>query len=92
MEDALKAVETILDTTRHPVLPEDTDHTYDDKYALVDTFTNTLIASEATVLEKLGLSPSLLLQVLTKVQEQNQSVVLHFHMEQSCVFDNYFVY
>jgi hypothetical protein len=51
VKKALKAVETILDTTRHPVWPDETDHTYDDKYALVEAMTNTAIASYVTVFE-----------------------------------------
>jgi hypothetical protein len=87
VQDALKAVGTILDNTRHPVLPEDTDHTYDDKYALVDTITNTLIASSMTVFEKLGLSSEMLENVLTKVHNEKRPISLHFHMDQACTFD-----
>ena len=86
VQDALAAVQTILDTTRHPVVPEDSDHTYEDKYALVDTMTNVAIAASISVLERLGLSLETLEKVLAKVHLENKPLSLHFQMEQSCTF------
>lgn len=85
MKKALKAVETILDTTRHPVWPDETDHTYDDKYALVEAMTNTAIASYVTVFEKLGLES--MDKVVDWVQNEQRPVTLRFQMDQTCRFD-----
>ena len=55
LDSAMKDVRSILDTTRHPVLAfDDKDHSYEDKYALVETVTNIMLSSTKTVLEKLG--------------------------------------
>ena len=86
VQDAVNAVQTILDTTRHPVVPEDSDHTYEDKYALVDTMTNVAIAASMSVLERLGLSPDILEKVLKTVDLENKPLSLHFHMDQGCTF------
>jgi hypothetical protein len=84
---ALQAVEGILDTTRHPVLPGLSDnHTYDDKYALVETMTNTAIASYITVLEHLGLHS--VDKIVNWVQNEYRPVVLRFEMNPTCVFDH----
>jgi len=87
VDDALKAVSTVLDTTRHPVLPEDSDHTYADKYELVDVMTNTAIASTVTVFEKLGLDQKSLKKVLKSAQKKNRPVTLQFQMNTECTFD-----
>jgi hypothetical protein len=82
---ALKAVETILETTRHPVLPEDADHTYEDKFALVEVMTNTAIASAVTVLEKLGLKS--FETALDWVHKEHRPVTLRFQLDLSCTFE-----
>lgn len=85
MDRALLVVEGILNTTRHPVLPDMSDnHTYDDKYALVEATTNTAIASYITVLESLGMSS--IEEVVRWVQEEHRPVVLRFEMNPRCVF------
>mmetsp|Transcript_16928 Transcript_16928/g.41233 ORF Transcript_16928/g.41233 Transcript_16928/m.41233 type:complete len:927 (+) Transcript_16928:107-2887(+) len=87
VEDALHAVGTILNTTRHPVLLEDADqHTYNDKYAMVDTMTNTLAASAISVLKQIGLSHETLVQLVKAVQDDKKPVSLHFRMDQTCDF------
>eukprot|EP00980_Cylindrotheca_fusiformis_P017289 scaffold5347_cov130-Cylindrotheca_fusiformis.AAC.11 len=88
VQNALKAVGTILNTTRNPVLLEQaSNHTYEDKYALVDTMTNTLIASAMTIFEKLGLSNEMLMVILTKVHDEKRTISLHFQLDQTCTFD-----
>jgi len=86
VQDALDAAKTLLDTTRHPVLPEDSDHSYDDKHALVDAMTNVAIAASITILERLGLSKTMLEEVLQKVHTEHKPIALHFEMRQGCTF------
>lgn len=87
VDEALRRVESVLDTTRHPVAPEDTDHTYDDKYALVDVMTNTFIASCVAVIQKLGLTDDSFERVLNLVHEKQKPITLWFHMDKTCTFD-----
>ena len=87
VDEALKRVESVLNTTRYPIAPEDTDHTYDDKYALVEAMTNTFIASCVTVFQKFGLTTDSLERVLNAVHEKQQPVTLSFHMDRTCTFD-----
>ena len=57
---ALESVESILDTTRNPVLPEDAEHTYEDKYALAEFVVNSAIASYGNVLNHIGVRDNIL--------------------------------
>lgn len=44
--NALKAIRTVLENAKTPVLPAEVSHTYDDKYILVQLLTNTAVASQ----------------------------------------------
>ncbi|KAL3937890.1 MAG: hypothetical protein SGBAC_007088 [Bacillariaceae sp.] len=53
---------------------------------MVDTMTNTLIASSISVLKKIGLSHEILVQLVQAVQDDKKPVSLHFRMDQTCDF------
>lgn len=85
VENALKAAENLLDTTRHPTLAEKAvSHTYEDKFAVVEVMTNTAVASLVTVLEQFGLKD--LETPLGWVQNDQRSVKLRFQMDRKCAF------
>eukprot|EP00537_Pseudo-nitzschia_pungens_P011233 CAMPEP_0172393558 /NCGR_PEP_ID=MMETSP1061-20121228/10795_1 /TAXON_ID=37318 /ORGANISM="Pseudo-nitzschia pungens, Strain cf. pungens" /LENGTH=838 /DNA_ID=CAMNT_0013124663 /DNA_START=451 /DNA_END=2967 /DNA_ORIENTATION=+ len=77
----MKDVKKILNTTRHPVIAssEDREHSYDDKYALVETVTNLFVASATNVLNQLGVPVD---TVINWVRNDKRSVVLRFTMDQ----------
>lgn len=77
----------ILDNTRNPRLAEDEEHTYDDKYALVEFVTNTAVASQMNAFERLGLDPEKFKIVAGWVHgEGKKSVTLRFKARDSCAF------
>jgi len=78
IQNALKSVKSILETTRNPVLLEDTDHTYQDKYALVEFVINSAIASYGNVLKHIGVKEDLLDQALRWTHESKLTVELEF--------------
>eukprot|EP00934_Nitzschia_sp_Nitz4_P003748 Nitzschia sp. Nitz4//scaffold57_size113557//33958//34375//NITZ4_003985-RA/size113557-augustus-gene-0.179-mRNA-1//-1//CDS//3329554828//3738//frame0 len=63
VSNALKAVERILEVDRNPRLAGNVDHTYDDKYALADSITNSAILAVLNALHEIGLT----LEVLQSV-------------------------
>jgi len=75
---ALESVESILDTTRNPVLPEDAEHTYEDKYALAEFVVNSAIASYGNVLHHIGVKDNVLDQALHWYQDDKSTVELQF--------------
>ena len=75
---ALESVESILDTTRNPVLPEDAEHTYEDKYALAEFVVNSAIASYGNVLNHIGVRDNILDQALHWYQDDKSTVELEF--------------
>ena len=83
---ALQSIETILETTRQPVLAEDaTDHTYEDKYSLVEFVTNSAIGSFVNVLQLMGLGNDNLLETpLEWVHSKKQTVSLRFQATRTC--------
>jgi hypothetical protein len=66
-------VQSVLDHTRQPQLAEDVDHTYDDKYALIEFLTNTSIAAQMNALERLGLHQEHIMQVMGWVHGTSSS-------------------
>jgi hypothetical protein len=87
VEKALQSIETILETTRQPVLAEyEADHTYQDKYALVEFVTNSAIGSFVNVLQLLGMDQheEHLETPLAWVHSQNQGVSLRFQATRTC--------
>jgi hypothetical protein len=94
-------VQSVLDHTRQPQLAENVDHTYDDKYALIEFLTNTSIAAQMNALERLGLHQEHIIQVMGWVHgtssststsnngpssKPNRSVTLRFVAEDTCQF------
>ena len=75
---ALKSVESILEATRNPVLPEDTEHTYEDKYALAEFVVNSAIASYTNVLNHIGVKDNVLDQALRWYKDDKSTVELQF--------------
>eukprot|EP00548_Thalassiothrix_antarctica_P002812 CAMPEP_0194134468 /NCGR_PEP_ID=MMETSP0152-20130528/4546_1 /TAXON_ID=1049557 /ORGANISM="Thalassiothrix antarctica, Strain L6-D1" /LENGTH=1063 /DNA_ID=CAMNT_0038830223 /DNA_START=66 /DNA_END=3257 /DNA_ORIENTATION=+ len=83
---ALQSVRKILDVNRNPRIAEDMNHTYDDKYALVEFLTNTAIAAQINILERMGLSETKLKRLIEIVQNENRTITLCFEAEDSCMF------
>mmetsp|Transcript_24736 Transcript_24736/g.36945 ORF Transcript_24736/g.36945 Transcript_24736/m.36945 type:complete len:916 (+) Transcript_24736:133-2880(+) len=75
---ALESMETILENTRKPVLPEEVEHTYQDKYALVEFVANSGIASYTNALKFVGIDNDTMEKALRWVHESNQTVSLEF--------------
>lgn len=63
VDRALATLRTALSTTRHPTYAEDTDHTYDDKFGLVEFLTNVSLAAQFACLEAIGLDAPKLAQL-----------------------------
>ena len=82
---ALSTVGTILQGTRTPTLAEvGTNHTYSDKYELSEFLTNTAIAAQLNVLERMGLDSA----TLTQLREMSaaRSVSLRLKSKEECRF------
>lgn len=83
---ALSTVGTILQGTRTPTLAEvGTNHTYSDKYELSEFLTNTAIAAQLNVLERMGLDSA----TLTQLREMSaaRSVSLRLKSKEECRFE-----
>ena len=57
IDAALARIRTLLDNTRHPTIPADVPHAYDDKYRLVEFVTRASVAGVLSCLEAAGLTP-----------------------------------
>lgn len=86
VDQALKNVKTILDTTRNPRLAAEESHAYDDKFALAEFLTNTAVASHMNALERLGLESEQLRKVASWVHDDQKPVTLRFQAQDSCTF------
>ncbi|CAB9501293.1 expressed unknown protein [Seminavis robusta] len=87
VEKAMRSVAQILETTRHPRLAQDEDHVYEDKYALAEFLTNTVIAAEMNTLEaSLGFTKDVFDKVWTKVHDDKKSVTMRFQAEKTTRF------
>eukprot|EP00545_Synedropsis_sp_CCMP1620_P000355 CAMPEP_0119005492 /NCGR_PEP_ID=MMETSP1176-20130426/1748_1 /TAXON_ID=265551 /ORGANISM="Synedropsis recta cf, Strain CCMP1620" /LENGTH=988 /DNA_ID=CAMNT_0006957305 /DNA_START=85 /DNA_END=3051 /DNA_ORIENTATION=+ len=86
VEKALDSVQTVLDVNRKPRLAEDMDHKYDDKYALAEFLTNTTIAAQMNILERLGLTEDKLKRLYDMVHVDKRSVTISFEAEDTCTF------
>ncbi len=71
-------MEAILENTRNPTILGEVDHTYQDKYALVEVVANSGIASYSNALKSIGLDDDIMEKVLNWVHS-NQTVVLDFN-------------
>jgi len=86
VESALELVQQVLDVNRKPRLAEDMDHEYDDKYALAEFLTNTTIAAQMNILERMGLTGNKLPRLYDMVHVDKRSVTLVFETEDTCTF------
>eukprot|EP00565_Helicotheca_tamesis_P000503 CAMPEP_0185726428 /NCGR_PEP_ID=MMETSP1171-20130828/2414_1 /TAXON_ID=374046 /ORGANISM="Helicotheca tamensis, Strain CCMP826" /LENGTH=970 /DNA_ID=CAMNT_0028394785 /DNA_START=84 /DNA_END=2996 /DNA_ORIENTATION=- len=86
VDSALSKVKTILDTTRTPRYAEDEDHTYGDKFGLAEFLTNTAMAAQANVLERLGMNDESLRKLHSFVSKDKRSVTLRFIASETCEF------
>eukprot|EP00930_Biecheleria_cincta_P072342 TRINITY_DN5974_c0_g1_i1.p1 TRINITY_DN5974_c0_g1~~TRINITY_DN5974_c0_g1_i1.p1 ORF type:complete len:968 (+),score=218.00 TRINITY_DN5974_c0_g1_i1:77-2905(+) len=85
LSKALERVRVLLDATKSPKLASDVHHRYQDKYTLVETFTNTAAVSQLNALAEIGLTREQLAQLQ---QWAKTSVVsLKFEAEETCKFD-----
>jgi len=78
IDKALKSMETILENTKKPTLLGEIDHTYQDKYALVEFVANSGIASYTNALKSIGLDDTIMKKSLNWVHNLNQTVSLKF--------------
>ncbi len=81
---ALARLRTLLDHTRHPQIPDDVPHGYDDKYQLVEFLTRTSMGGVLTCLEAVGLT----LEGLGQLREwaKTRSVTLRLDAREDCTF------
>ena len=71
-------MEGILESTRKPALLGAIDHTYQDKYALVEFVANSGIASYTNALRFIGINRDITEKALKWVHDYNQTVFLEF--------------
>ncbi|MBL4848360.1 MAG: hypothetical protein JKY65_22805 [Planctomycetes bacterium] len=84
VELALEKVKTLLDHTRHPQLPAEVPHRYDDKYLLVEFLTRAAMGGVLTCLESIGLDHEGLAKLREWVKER--TVTLRFEAREDCTF------
>jgi len=84
VNNALKEVKTILDSSLHPRLAEDVDHVYNDKYVLAEFLTNVSFASEWQVFDAMGLDHEKRKTVASWVSSDRLNVRLRFQAHDSC--------
>ena len=63
MAAALDQVRKVLDNTKHPEIPDDVQHSYDDKYYLAESLTALSASSQFGCLSSLGLQAEQLSQL-----------------------------
>lgn len=76
VSESLEKLKEILRGTRNIQLAHDHDHTYDDKFALVEFLTNSTWQSLGRIFEQIGLD----------FQTEASEVVLYFERERKCAF------
>jgi len=81
VDDALKAVERILELNRNPQLAQDVDHQYADKYDLVNQMSNTALIGQLNVLSYFGLTADILKSI-----DKSKPATLRFQASDSCTF------
>eukprot|EP01108_Squamamoeba_japonica_P001167 TRINITY_DN1469_c0_g1_i4.p1 TRINITY_DN1469_c0_g1~~TRINITY_DN1469_c0_g1_i4.p1 ORF type:complete len:617 (+),score=97.80 TRINITY_DN1469_c0_g1_i4:47-1852(+) len=85
VDDTLKTVRTILDTTKHPARPADVPHAYDDKYSLVEQALKASIVATLNAADVLGASGEALAGMQAWAAD-NKSVSLRLDSEERCKF------
>lgn len=82
---AIESTKLILEQPKLvPCSPDEVQHTFDDKYALCERFTNIAVASTLCVLELFGLKPNGLQSLLDWAK--TRSVSVRFKGEESCKY------
>ena len=85
VDRALTTLKQALHTTRHPTYAEDTDHTYDDKFGLVEFLTNVSLAAQFACLESIGLDAAKLAQ-LQALAHAGKQCTLRLTATERCTF------
>jgi len=85
VDESLKIVATILDTTRNPQRFVDVPHTYDNKFDIVIQSGNSTIVALFNTLSKLGLEKEQI-ALAQSWQDKNQSVTLRMSSVEECSF------
>ena len=85
VDRALTTLKQALHTTRHPTYAEDTDHTYDDKFGLVEFLTNVSLAAQFACLESIGLDAAKLAQ-LQAFAHAGKQCTLRLTATERCAF------
>jgi hypothetical protein len=84
VEKALKEVKKILDTTKNPrVVDADMEHTYNDKFLLAESITNTSLAAFRSSLVSLGVTKEHWDQWRAWTQN-NKTVTIRFQATETC--------
>ena len=92
VQRAIKEVRKILDATRQPQHVADAEHTYDDKYAVVENVTQAALAAQLSVLcDGFGLTTEKLRQLISIAMpssetEKPKTVTLRFDLRHSCTY------
>jgi hypothetical protein len=86
VKKALVSVQKILNVNRNPRIAQDMDHQYDDKYALAEFLTNTTIAAQINIMERMGLSEEKLRRLHDMVHVDKRSVTICFEAHDTCSF------
>ena len=84
VDQGLETVRRVLENTRCPTYAADSDHTYGDKYALSEFLTNSALAAQINVLERMGIDAENLRRL--KEMSATRSVTLRFQSKETCAF------
>eukprot|EP01126_Amoeba_proteus_P046932 TRINITY_DN5329_c0_g2_i4.p1 TRINITY_DN5329_c0_g2~~TRINITY_DN5329_c0_g2_i4.p1 ORF type:complete len:281 (+),score=35.53 TRINITY_DN5329_c0_g2_i4:83-925(+) len=81
LDGALSTVRTILNNTRSPQHPTEVPHTYEDKFHLVESLSNTTLAAFMNALEAAGLNSTDVFR-----RSSDRMVYLRFTCEERCTY------
>ena len=85
INQALEQVKLVLENNRRPKLPENVNHTYQDKYLLAEFVCNTSLAAVINSFANIGISGDVLKKLVAWCNE-NKSVSLRFIADEKCTF------
>jgi hypothetical protein len=85
VEAALAGAKQVLESVRTPTFPADVDHRYDDKYQLAAVLTNTALAAQLNVLERIGVNEATLERF--KSTAATRSVTLRLRCTETCDYE-----
>eukprot|EP01044_Picomonas_judraskeda_P008876 COSAG03_NODE_1044_length_4962_cov_35.783640_2_plen_482_part_00 len=84
VDQGLEKVRRVLENTRCPTYAADSDHAYDDKYALSEFLANSALAAQINVLERMGVDAEKLRRL--KEVSAKRTVTLRFQSKETCSF------